>query len=98
MDFVDLPVVEPDGTSAGIIAHGSDVTEQVVERREIERLLAESERAPLDAAAPLAEAEAANRSNGEFLPVMSHELRTPLNAIGGYVKLIELGICGPVTA
>ena len=96
MDFVYLPVVEADGTRSGIIAHGSNVTEQVVARREIERLLAESERARLDAEA--ARAEAANRSKGEFLTVMSHELRTPLNAIGGYVELIELGICGPVTA
>ena len=98
--FVDLtyiPLVEPDGTRSGVIAHGSDVTEQVEARREIERLLTESERARLDAEAARAEAEAANRSKGEFLAVMSHELRTPLNAIGGYAELIELGIRGPVT-
>ena len=36
-DFVYLPVTEPDGSRSGVIAHGSDVTEQVRARREIER-------------------------------------------------------------
>ena len=104
VDFVYLPFTEPDGTRSGIIAHGTDVTDQVMARRDAEQLLAESERqrteaeaARSDAEAARAEAEFANRAKADFLASMSHELRTPLNAIGGYVELIDLGIHGPVT-
>jgi PAS domain S-box-containing protein len=97
VDFVYLPLVEADGTRSGVIAHGTDVTEQVRARREIERLLGESERARADAERARADAEGANRAKADFLAVMSHELRTPLNAIGGYAELMELGIRGPVT-
>jgi signal transduction histidine kinase len=97
VDFSYLPLLEGDAEPAGIIAHGTDVTEQVLARRQVEALLAESERARADAEAARAEAETANRAKAEFLAAMSHELRTPLNAIGGYVGLLELGIHGPVT-
>jgi len=36
LDFVYLPLVDPDGTRSGIIAHGTDVTDQVHSRRQVE--------------------------------------------------------------
>jgi signal transduction histidine kinase len=97
LDFVYLPLVEGENERAGIIAHGTDVTEQVLARREVERLydLEQHARTVVEEAYRLA--EAANRSKSQFLAVMSHELRTPLNAIGGYAELLEMGIRGPVT-
>ncbi|HZS59900.1 MAG TPA: PAS domain S-box protein [Gemmatimonadaceae bacterium] len=81
----------------------------VTERR---RAVAELERAHAALAASNAElhlavaaaeraremAQAANEAKSTFLALMSHELRTPLNAIVGYGELLEIEICGPVTA
>jgi signal transduction histidine kinase len=98
VDFVYLPIIEADGRRSGVIAHGYDITEQVKARREVERLLIESEHARQEAEAARTEAEAANQAKSDFLAAMSHELRTPLNAIGGYVDLMDMEIQGPVNA
>src|SRR3954463_1841748 len=42
LDFVYQPLIEGDGERVGIVAHGSNVTEAVEARREVERLLRES--------------------------------------------------------
>ena len=98
LDMVFQPLTEAEGARTGLVVHGSDVTAQVLARREVERVLALSEQARAEAEAARREAEAANRAKADFLATMSHELRTPLNAIGGYAELMEMGIRGPVTA
>jgi PAS domain S-box-containing protein len=37
LDMVFQPLTEADGTRSGVVAHGSDITEQVLARREVER-------------------------------------------------------------
>ncbi|HEX2717848.1 MAG TPA: PAS domain-containing protein [Gemmatimonadaceae bacterium] len=45
VDMAYLPIIEADGSRSGIVVHGTDVTEHVHARREVERLLSASERA-----------------------------------------------------
>jgi signal transduction histidine kinase len=96
LDLTYIPIVEPDGSRSGVVAHGIEVTEQVLARREVERLLRESERARNEAEAARAAAEAADNAKSRFLATMSHEMRTPLNAIQGHLQLLELAVHGPL--
>lgn len=74
------PQREADGS---VLWHGlaTDVTQQVLEREERERLQRERDRAQREA-----------RARAEALSRVSHELRTPLNAILGFTQLIQAAL------
>jgi len=44
LDMVFQPLTEADGTRSGVVAHGSDITEQVLARREVERARDQADR------------------------------------------------------
>ncbi|MCU0544913.1 MAG: response regulator [Oscillatoriaceae cyanobacterium Prado104] len=83
--------------SSGNISYAIAVIQDISERKEAERVLANYQRTleaeiverteQLQQAASAA--EAANRAKSTFLANMSHELRTPLNAILGFTQIIE---------
>jgi len=83
VNLVHQPLRDPAGAVTGVVTVSTDVTDQVLARRAIERAR-ES-------------AEEANLAKSQFLRTVSHELRTPLNAISGYADLVLMGVRGPVT-
>jgi signal transduction histidine kinase/DNA-binding response OmpR family regulator len=73
LNVIYEPLKGDDGRIEGIMSFAYEVTDQVIARREVERLA----RA----------AEAANITKSQFLANMSHEIRTPLGVILGFAEL-----------
>jgi len=71
-----------DDTIVGTITVIEDVTERVINERELRSQIAASERARTIA-------EDASKLKDEFLATLSHEIRTPLNAVLGWVRILR---------
>jgi signal transduction histidine kinase/DNA-binding response OmpR family regulator len=76
LNFAYTPLRNAHGEVDGVLVIASDVTDQVVARREISGLREA--------------AEAANRAKDEFLAMLGHELRNPLAPILTALQLLKL--------
>src|SRR4029079_7721763 len=75
-NFVYSPYRGITGEIEGVLVVGTEVTEQVLARQEVEALREN--------------AEAANSSKDELPPILGHELRGPLSPILGALYLLKL--------
>jgi PAS domain S-box-containing protein len=93
LDITATPIYD----SSGNIIYAIAAIQDISERKEAERVLANYQRTLESQIVERTEqlqqaalaAEAANRAKSTFLANMSHELRTPLNVILGFTQVIE---------
>jgi PAS domain S-box-containing protein len=86
-----VPLHDADGSFAGYIGSGIDITEIKDLEADRARILAVERDAR-------SQAEAASRLKDEFLHTVSHELRQPLNSIIGWLHLLDQGRLDPHAA
>ncbi len=65
------------GRTEGVMIFAFEVTEQVLARRQADKLAEDLARV--------------NREKDEFIAIISHELRTPMTSILGWARMLELG-------
>ncbi|HMN67973.1 MAG TPA: response regulator [Bdellovibrionales bacterium] len=78
-DIGCYPWFDNDGSVAGIFCVSTDVTDQVLAKRELQH--------------SIEDADSANQAKSQFLANMSHEIRTPLGIIQGFADLALQETC-----
>jgi hypothetical protein len=87
LETIKTPIFHADGSRAGILLVGRDVTErQRMAQEVIRRTVA------------LEKAKELNRLKNDFVNTVSHELRTPITTIVGYAEFLEDGLDGALNA
>jgi PAS domain S-box-containing protein len=91
LDFVYQPMIDVEGTPAGIFVHGVDVTDQVRAREQVEGKAAELLRITRAL-------ELSNRELDQFAYVASHDLKAPLRGIANLSQWLEEDFGGEISA
>lgn len=86
VDFIYQPLVEPDGSIAGIFIQGHDVTEQKLAQAQLKELNETLEHRVNERTREL---EIRNRELQEFAYAASHDLKEPLRKISTFADLLQ---------
>lgn len=91
-NFVYEPYLDADGKTIGVLAVTIDVTEQVLARQQIERIVAERTE---ELAAANTSLKKSNEDLAQFAYVASHDLQEPVRKVITFTEMLETNLGQP---